>query len=157
MHEMQMVEAQLNAMAWCQGLSPKEVLSLNEHRNKLDANITALDAQQKAIGKRCPKESSVFRCRNVIEKKIESEKKKVDFLVIATIENLIKKYEIQPAAYHGRKMNGINCRGVMKQTKTFTNSFKLISLPCLILTGVLMISLSILVNYIGTLHKLWTP
>jgi hypothetical protein len=41
----QVEKAQLNAMARCRGLSQQEAQSLNEQRNELDANITALDAQ----------------------------------------------------------------------------------------------------------------
>jgi hypothetical protein len=50
-------------------------------------------------------------------KKIQSGKKKVDFPVVAAIENLFEKYEIKPVAYHSGKLNGVNCREVMKQAR----------------------------------------
>jgi hypothetical protein len=49
-----------------------------------------------------------------IEKKNQSEKTKLDFPVVAMIENLFERYEIKLAAYHGGKFNGVHCIEVIK-------------------------------------------
>ncbi len=47
-------------------------------------------------------------------KKKQSEKTKMDFPVVAMMENLFERYEIKLAAYHGVKFNGVHCRKVIK-------------------------------------------
>jgi len=53
-------------------------------------------------------------------KKIQSKKKKEDFPVVATIENMFEKYKIKPAAYHSRD----DCREVMKLASSLFNDIQ---------------------------------
>ena len=48
----------------------------------------------------------------------------MDFPVVAMIENLFERYEIKPAAYHGGKLNGVDCREVMKQASNLYNDIQ---------------------------------
>jgi hypothetical protein len=138
-------KAQLNVMARRRGLSQEQVRSLNEQREELDWSIAALDAQQKLLEKDASTKRAALSEAKKALKKIQSEKKKVDFSVVAMIQNLFERYEIKPAAYHGGKLNGVDCREVMKQASNLYNDIQ---------TYLLTISH---VNCIGTLLKLWTP
>ena len=46
-------------------------------------------------------------------KELQSKKTKLDKPTIATMENILLKYEISPARYHGGKLNGVDCRELM--------------------------------------------
>jgi hypothetical protein len=48
----------------------------------------------------------------------------VDFPVVAMIENLFERYEIKPAAFQGGKLNGLDCREVMKQASNLYNDIQ---------------------------------
>ena len=46
-------------------------------------------------------------------KELQAKKMKLDKPTIAAIENILLKYEISPARYHGGKLNGVDCRELM--------------------------------------------
>ncbi len=108
-------KAQVTAMLRHQGLPRDEIQSLKVQKDELDATIEVLNAQQKLLEKDVSAKRAVLSEAKKALKKIQSGKKKVDFPVVATIENLFEKYEIKPAAYHGGKLNGVDCREVMAQ------------------------------------------
>jgi hypothetical protein len=45
--------------------------------------------------------------------KIRTNKKRLEVPTVASIEVLFEEYNITPAAYHGGKLNGVDCREVM--------------------------------------------
>ena len=49
--------------------------------------------------------------------KIQKEKRKINTPVSAEIENLLLQYNISAAAYHGGKLNGVDCREVIHLAK----------------------------------------
>jgi hypothetical protein len=48
---------------------------------------------------------------------IQASKKKINLPVSADIENILNKYNILAAAYHGGKLNGVDCRELISLTK----------------------------------------
>ena len=41
---------------------------------------------------------------------VRAKKKKIDLPIFSQIENILKEYNISSAAYHGGKLNGVDCR-----------------------------------------------
>jgi len=62
-------------------------------------------------------------------KQIQSDKKKIDLPVSAEIENILLKYNISAAAYHGGKLNGVDSRELIRLSKPFFLCFKIIYSP----------------------------
>ncbi len=57
-------------------------------------------------------------------KQIQSDKKKIDLPVSAEIENILLKYNISAAAYHGGKLNSIDCRELIRLSKPIFSMFQ---------------------------------
>ncbi len=60
-------------------------------------------------------------------KKVRMEKTKMETPTVASIENIFLNFSILPAAYHGGKLNGVNCREVMALASVY---FKRLSSSC---------------------------
>jgi hypothetical protein len=52
------------------------------------------------------------------------EEKKVETHVLSDIENILLEFSITAAAYHGGKLNGVDCREMIKLAKTMFEHFK---------------------------------
>jgi hypothetical protein len=62
-------------------------------------------------------------------KKFRVKKKKINTPVSAGIENILLQFNISAAAYHGGKLNGVDCCELICLAKKITLSLKLIFLP----------------------------
>ena len=68
------------------------------------------------------KESVQQRQSNL--KKLKEKKKKVETSVLSDFENILLEFGIMAAAYHGGKLNGVDCRELIKLEKTIYECFK---------------------------------
>ncbi len=57
-------------------------------------------------------------------KAVREKKRKVEMPVFSDIENILLEYGITAAAYHGGKLNGIDCRELLTLAKTIFERFK---------------------------------
>jgi len=57
-------------------------------------------------------------------KKLKEKKKKVETSVLSDFENILLEFGIMAAAYHGGKLNGVDCRELIKLEKTIYECFK---------------------------------
>ncbi len=62
-------------------------------------------------------------------KKIQSEKTKLDIPIVAGIENIFLNYNIAPAAYHGGKLDGVDCQEVLRVAHSLFADIKNYLLP----------------------------
>jgi hypothetical protein len=71
---------------------------------------------------------------------VRAKKKKMDMPIYSHVENILKDYNISAAAYHGGKLNGVDCREFIRLAKShFFLIFKLSCYLLLILVGAAMI------------------
>ena len=57
-------------------------------------------------------------------KELWEKEKKVEMPVFAKMENILLEFGIKAAAYHGGKLNGIDCHELIKLAKTNFQHFK---------------------------------
>jgi hypothetical protein len=86
--------------------------------------ITQMVAQRKALEKDLSLKKKALADRRKDLQGIQRKKKKIDFPVSADIENILKEYNISAAAYHGGKLNGVDCRELLRLTKDFFPRFE---------------------------------
>lgn len=55
---------------------------------------------------------------------IQSDKKKIDLPISAEIENILLQYNVSAAAYHGGKLNGVDCRELIRLSKPIFAAFQ---------------------------------
>jgi ABC-type cobalt transport system substrate-binding protein len=93
------------------------------------------DEIARLVGRRKQLEADVLlKKKHVTEKKkklqkIQGEKTKINTPVSAEIENILLQHNISAAAYHGGKLNGVNCREFIRLAKQIFPIFKLIFSP----------------------------
>ena len=106
------------------GLTEERIGSLVAERRQIDERIAALQAQKESLEKELgQKRKSLSEARKEL-KKIQSDKTKIDLPTVAGIENIFLNYSISPAAYHGGKLNGVDCREVMAKAAPLFNDIK---------------------------------
>ncbi len=106
------------------GLTEERIGSLVAERRQIDERIAALQAQKESLEKELgQKRKSLSDARKEL-KKIQSDKTKIDLPTVAGIENIFLNYSISPAAYHGGKLNGVDCREVMAKAAPLFNDIK---------------------------------
>jgi len=82
-----------------------------------EREISELVQQRKLLEKDVPLKRKIVSDRKKELQNIQGGKKKIDLPVSASIENLLNDYNISAAAYHGGKLNGVDCRELIGITK----------------------------------------
>jgi hypothetical protein len=91
--------------------------SITAEKQNKDNNISELVEQRKRLEKDVSlKRKAVVDVKKDFQK-IAKEKKKIDLPVSADIENILNRYNITAAAYHGGKLNGVDCRELLRLSK----------------------------------------
>jgi hypothetical protein len=80
-----------------------EIKRLVDSRKLLEADVSL-------------KKKSITEKKKVLQK-IQGEKKKINTPVSAGIENILLQFNISAAAYHGGKLNGVDCRELIRLAK----------------------------------------
>jgi hypothetical protein len=57
-------------------------------------------------------------------KNLQAQKKKIDLPVLAEIEKILLQYNISAAAYHGGKLNGVDCRELIGLSNQIFSMFQ---------------------------------
>ena len=87
--------------------------ALLAQRQEIDDEIESLTQEQKRLKADASAKRKAFMEASKVLKELQAKKTKLDKPTIATIENILLKYEISPARYHGGKLNGVDCRELM--------------------------------------------
>jgi hypothetical protein len=114
----------LSQMLRQRGLTEEQIGSLVAERRQIDERIAALQTQKESMERELgQKRKSLSEARKEL-KKNQSDKTKIDLPTVAGIENIFLNYYISPAAYHGGKLNGVDCREVMAKAAPLFNDFQ---------------------------------
>jgi hypothetical protein len=96
-----------------------------------------LVAQQNRLqGDLAEKKKALMEAKSALSTS-RANKTKLEVPTLASIEVLFEKYNISPAAYHGGKLNKVDCREVMGKAS------ELFCLKCNTMTGLLLRSLKL--------------
>jgi hypothetical protein len=98
-------------------LAEEERNALQTQRQELDDEIEALSQEQKRLKADASGKRKTFLESSKALKEEQAKKTKLDRPATATMENILSKYEISPARYHGGKLNGVDCREFMSKAK----------------------------------------
>jgi len=103
---------------------PKIISDLHQQQQELDAVIAGMVQQRKNLeAEQSIKRKSSATARSQL-KTIREAKRKQDIPVFADIENILLEYGISAAAYHGGKLNGVDCRELIVRAKPIFERFK---------------------------------
>jgi hypothetical protein len=98
-------------------LSNEQRISIALEKENKEAHISELVEQRKNLEK-----DATLKRKMVMEKRKDfhqllKTKKKNDLPVSAELENILNSYNITAASYHGGKLNGVDCRKLIRLTK----------------------------------------
>jgi len=108
----------------------RRTITVEERRNLLaereitDGNITLMTDERKRMEKNLSYSRKLLGEKKKELKKIQSDKKKIDLPISAEIENILLKHNISAAAYHGGKLNGVDCRELIRLSKQIFSMFQ---------------------------------
>ena len=97
--------------------SEEERDSLQTQWQELDNEIEAFSQEQKRLKADASGKRKTFLESSKALKEEQAKKTKLDRPATAIMENILSKYEISPARYHGGKLNGVDCREFMSKAK----------------------------------------
>jgi hypothetical protein len=100
------------------GITADCTASLLAERHQLMERVNYCTSEPKLLKEDMDRKRKALSAAKAALKKIQSEKTKLDIPIVASVENIFLNYSISPAAYHGGKLNGVDCQEVMKQAKT---------------------------------------
>ena len=103
----------LNQSLKGRNLTQEDREALLAQRQEIDDEIESLTQEQKRLKADASAKRKAFMEASKVLKELQAKKTKLDKPTIATIENILLKYEISPARYHGGKLNGVDCRELM--------------------------------------------
>ncbi len=72
---------------------------------------------------------------NAMHNKVLLKKKKIEMPILTEMENMLMEHNIFTGAYHGGKLNGVDCHEFIKLADIFLEKYRLICYLLLILTG----------------------
>jgi len=88
----------------------REIQTLLQEKKNLENNVKAM----RAALQRAKKEHQSVRAK----------KKKMDMPIYSHVENILKEYNISAAAYHGGKLNGVDCCEFIRLAKPIFSRFQ---------------------------------
>jgi hypothetical protein len=87
----------------------QERVSLTAEQQVLDNSISALVAQWKQLEQDLSQKRKKLTEARAKFKDVWEKKKKAETPILAELENILLEHNINAAAYHGGKLNGVNC------------------------------------------------
>jgi len=105
-------------------LSNEQRIRYTLERDNKDREITQLIQQRKDIEKELTSRRKVLAQKKKDFQELVKKKKKIDLPVTADLENILNGYNITAAAYHGGKLNGVDCRELIRLTKEILPLFQ---------------------------------
>jgi hypothetical protein len=103
-------KSNISAALKCRTITEEEWRNLVAKREITDGNITLMTDERKRMKKNLSYSGNLLEEKKKELKKIQSDKKKIDLPVSEEIENILLKYNISATAYHGGKLNSVDCR-----------------------------------------------
>ena len=117
-------KSQLSKALKSRGISAPERQSLLLQQLELDGSIKALAEQRKTLESDVGVKRKALRAAKVTFKEIRAKKKKIETPVLAELENILLQHNISAAAYHGGKLNGVDCREFIQHSKLLYRKFE---------------------------------
>jgi hypothetical protein len=94
-------------------VGPHERVLLDQQRHQLNGTISALVEAKKHLDENAVAKRKALGQAKKKFKEVRNKKKKIDTLILVDLENIFKKKNISAAAYHGGKLNGVDCRELL--------------------------------------------
>jgi hypothetical protein len=91
------------------GISVEEHESLVMQQKEIEQNIQALLEQRKRLELDVTQKQKKLTDARAKFKDVRAKKKKAETPILAELENILIEHNINAAAYHGRKLNGVDC------------------------------------------------
>ena len=98
---------------------------ISREKNDIDTNISSFIDNRKELELEISTKRRILGEKKKDVQNIQKEKKKIDRPVSAEIENILIQYNISAAAYHGGKLNGVDCRRLIIKAKEIFPRFQL--------------------------------
>jgi hypothetical protein len=107
------------------GITMQEHVSVTAEQQVLDNGISALVARWKQLEQdSSQKRKKLTEARDKF-KDVQAKKKKVETPILAELENILLEHNINAAAYHGGKLNGVDCHESVQLSDTIYRQFKI--------------------------------
>jgi hypothetical protein len=100
------------------------ITELRQQQQELDTMIAESVNNRKALETDVTLKQKALTTAKASLKAVREKKRKVEMPVFSDIENILLEYGITAAAYHGGKLNGIDCRELLTLAKTIFERFK---------------------------------
>ena len=107
-----------------------ELESMMSERLELESLIEALVAERKELEAAVSGKRKAVTAAKKELKNIQDKKKKMDTPISADVENILMEYNICAAAYHGGKLNGVDCREFIRLCKEIFERIQAHLLAC---------------------------
>jgi len=102
-------------------------LERNAARNELvqlDQEIDRLVRERKTLEVNVKTRRTALQVAKKNHQSTRAKKKKVDLPIFSHVENILKEHNISSAAYHGGKLNGVDCRELIRLAKHIFSRFE---------------------------------
>jgi hypothetical protein len=109
---------------WKKGLSQDEVTNLRGQKEELDHTISLLVWQRKNLEANLSEKRKNAAIAKSELKQVREKKLKVNMPVFTDIKNILVEFGITAAAYHGGKLNGVDCWELIKLAKPIFEQFQ---------------------------------
>ena len=100
------------------------IMELRQQQQELDTMIAELVNNRKALETDVTLKRKALTTAKASLKAVREKKRKLEMPVFSDIENILLEYGITAAAYHGGKLNGVDCRELLTLAKTIFERFK---------------------------------
>ncbi len=98
-------------------INDTECASLTLQQSELDAGIQALVQQRKDFESDVTAKRKALAAAKVKFKEVRAKKKKLETPLLSEIQNTLLEHNISAAAYHGGKLNGVDCHELIQLEK----------------------------------------
>jgi hypothetical protein len=105
-------------------LTEDERNNLLSEREIAEGNIALMIKERKRLEKEVTNRRKLLGDKKKNLKNLQAQKKKIDLPVSAEIENILLQYNISAAAYHGGKLNGVDCRELIRLSNQIFSTFQ---------------------------------
>jgi len=110
------------------GISVEERESLVMQQKEIEQNIQALVEQRKRLELDVTQKQEKLTGARAKFKDVRAKKKKAETPILAELENILIEHNINAAPYHGRKLNGVDCREFVQLSDLLFDKFEAVLL-----------------------------
>ena len=132
MQDNQCALAQVQRALRARTLLPPDFAPLLAQQEVLNQSISLLLQSQKTLAAAVVVRKKALTSAKKEFKEVRKKKKKIDTPILSHLENILRKRNICAVAYHGGKLNGVDCRELMTvANELFESEIKpyLLSIP----------------------------